>query len=176
MESVTLAVAGGIAALFVARSSIAVLLALTPPALLGLADVSIDRWILLYTFGITLIIGVVLGLAPAMPLVRDQLTDYLRDGGRSVTSSVRARRVLIVGPGRNDGCSVVRCRTARENVPGPHTQSRWSECGQCPDMASRFAVGSIQHRTAGGVLPSGARETAGRLREWSPPARRETFR
>src|SRR5262249_45573382 len=87
VESVTVATAAGIAAMFVARSGIAVLLALTPPALLQVTGVSIDRWILLYTFLLTIIIGVALGLAPALPLARGQLTDYLRDGGRSVTSS-----------------------------------------------------------------------------------------
>jgi len=96
IESVTLAVVGGVAAVFIGRSSIVILLSLTPPALLQMVGVSIDRWMLLYTFGISMVIGVVLGLAPAMPLVRGQLSDYLRDGSRSVTSSTRVRRWLIV--------------------------------------------------------------------------------
>jgi putative ABC transport system permease protein len=96
LESLTLALAAGVAAVLVARGGIAVLLAVTPPALLQMADVSIDGWILLYTFGITVIIGVALGLVPAVPLVRGHLTDHLQDGGRSVTSSARVRRMLIV--------------------------------------------------------------------------------
>src|SRR5262249_52873063 len=96
IESLTLALFAGVGGLFVAEWGIRLLLALTPPNLLQLTAVPIDRWILLYTLGLTLVTGVVLGLVPAMPAVRGQLTDYLRDGSRSVTSSTRLRQGLIV--------------------------------------------------------------------------------
>jgi len=96
IESITLASAGGIAAVLVAKSGIRVLLALTPPNLLQISSVPVDRWLLLYTLGLTLVTGIVLGLVPALPAVRGQLTDYLRDGTRSVTPSTRLRQGLIV--------------------------------------------------------------------------------
>jgi putative ABC transport system permease protein len=96
IETLTLALAGGITAMLVAKWSIRVLLVLTPPSLLQLAAVPIDGWMLLYTLGLTLITGVVLGFAPAIPSIRGELTDYLREGTRSVTSSTHLRQGLIV--------------------------------------------------------------------------------
>src|SRR5262245_39039740 len=96
IESLMLALAGGMAAMFIAKWCIGVLLALTPPNLLRLAAVPIDRWMLLYTFGLALTTGSVLGLVPAMPAISGQLTEYIRDGSRSVTSSPHLRRGLIV--------------------------------------------------------------------------------
>src|SRR5499426_3461622 len=54
-ESLLLATAGGIAAIFVARWGVAVLLALVPPTLLQTPSIPIDRWVLLYTLAISVL-------------------------------------------------------------------------------------------------------------------------
>jgi len=95
-ESLLLAAAGGIVAVFVARSSVAVLLALVPPSLLQTPSIPIDRWVLLYTLAISVLTGVVVGLAPALPAIRVDFADYLRSGTRSVTLSMPLRKGLIV--------------------------------------------------------------------------------
>src|SRR5262245_61156503 len=95
-ESLLLAIAGGIAAVFVARWGVGVLLALVPPTLLQTSSIPIDRWVLLYTLAISVLTGVVVGLAPALPAIRVDFAYYLRSGTRSVTLSMPLRKGLIV--------------------------------------------------------------------------------
>ena len=96
IESVMLALIGGIAGVVVARACLSVLLLLAPTRLLPVSGVGIDRPILLYTLGLSVLTGAVIGLIPAGPSIRLAIADYLRDGGRSVTRSVRLRQVLLI--------------------------------------------------------------------------------
>jgi putative ABC transport system permease protein len=95
-ESLMLSIAGGIAAVFIARWGVVTLLALVPPNLLQTPSIPIDQWVLLYTLAISLLTGVVVGLVPALPAIRVQFADDLRSGTRSVTSSLSLRKGLIV--------------------------------------------------------------------------------
>jgi putative ABC transport system permease protein len=95
-ESLMLSIAGGIAAVFIARWGVVTLLALVPPNLLQTPSIPIDRSVLLYTLAISLLTGVVVGLVPALPAIRVEFADYLRSGTRSVTSSLSLRKGLIV--------------------------------------------------------------------------------
>jgi len=96
IESMLLASAGGIAGILIARWGIGILVALAPANLVQIPDVGIDQWVLLYTLGISVLTGVVVGLAPAVPAVRGEAADYLRNGSRSVTRSSRLRQGLII--------------------------------------------------------------------------------
>jgi len=95
-ESLMLSIAGGIAAVFIARWGVVTLLALVPPNLLQTPSIPIDRSVLLYTLAISLLTGAVVGLVPALPAIRVEFADYLRSGTRSVTSSLSLRKGLIV--------------------------------------------------------------------------------
>src|SRR5262245_44725412 len=95
-ESLLLATAGGIAAVFAARWGVSVLLALVPPSLLQTPSIPTDRWVLLYTLAISVLAGVGVGLAPALPAIRVDFADYLRSGTRSVSLSMPLRKGLIV--------------------------------------------------------------------------------
>src|SRR5215469_6085569 len=96
VESLLLALAGGAVGILVARLGAGILLTLAPRNLVQLSGIAIDRPMLFYTAGLTLSMGVLVGLAPATPAIRLGIADYLRNGGRSVTASVRLRQVLIV--------------------------------------------------------------------------------
>jgi putative ABC transport system permease protein len=96
VESLVLSLAGGIAGVFIARLGASVLLALAPRNLVQLNAITIDRSMLLYTVGISLATGVLIGLAPATPAIRLRIAEYLRNGGRSMTASVRLRHALVV--------------------------------------------------------------------------------
>jgi len=96
IESLLLAFAGGAAGIFLARAGIGVLIALAPGNLVQLSAIAIDRPVLLYTLALSILTGVLVGLAPAMPAIRLEIAEYLRNGGRSVTASIRLRQVLIV--------------------------------------------------------------------------------
>jgi len=96
IESLLLALAGGVGGVLIARFGASILLALAPPSLVQLSGITIDRAMLLYTVGLSLATGVVIGLAPATPVIRLRIAEYLRNGGRSVTASLRLRRAFIV--------------------------------------------------------------------------------
>jgi putative ABC transport system permease protein len=96
IESLLLAAAGGIGGVFIARWSLNVLLRLAPANLLPMAGVSIDGSMLLYTFALSVATGILVGLVPAVPSVRLAVWDQLRNGGRSITASLRLRQALII--------------------------------------------------------------------------------
>ena len=56
------------------------LIALNPPDLPRLAQVSVDGKVLAFTFLTTLIVGVVFGLAPALQSSRPDLNNALKEG------------------------------------------------------------------------------------------------
>jgi len=96
VESLLLAAIGGAAAFLVALWTVSALLELTPRDLLGMREVSFDRWIFLYTFGVSMLIGLTFGLAPALTSVRGSLATYLHGANRSTTHSAGVRRWLVV--------------------------------------------------------------------------------
>jgi predicted permease len=55
-------------------------------------EFSIDPTVLLFFFGICFVTGVVFGLAPALHVSRTSLNEVLKEGGRSGSSGIRARR------------------------------------------------------------------------------------
>jgi predicted permease len=98
VESVLLAVAGGIAGLVVAAGAARLLLVLT---FAGAAFVPIDTrpapMVLAFAFGLALITGIVFGAAPAWFATRTDPIDALRGAGRSTGDhSSFARRALLV--------------------------------------------------------------------------------
>jgi putative ABC transport system permease protein len=97
-ESILLATLGGMLGLLVAIWGVQVLLGLTPKEIPRLEGVSVDRWALLFTLGVSFATGILFGLAPA--LHARKLSDPLREGARGIRSLPRVRRVrglLVVG-------------------------------------------------------------------------------
>jgi len=98
IESVVLAVAGGIAGLFVAVGAARLLLAL---AFAGTTFLPVDTrpapLVLAFAFGLALLTGIVFGAAPAWFATRTDPIDALRGAGRSTGDhSSFARNVLLV--------------------------------------------------------------------------------
>jgi predicted permease len=101
-ESVLLAGAGGIGGLLLSLWGIQILKNfLAQNALLPRGDaVSVDGWVLVFTFGISLLTGLIFGLAPGLVASKTDLNDALKEDGRRVGGSARDRRLrqaLIVG-------------------------------------------------------------------------------
>ncbi len=94
-ESVLLSVAGGVAGLLIARWSIDGLVAVLPQTQLNalpfLNNLHVDGGILAFACGLSLVTGVVFGLAPALQTARLDLQEALKEGGRSASSSGRQR-------------------------------------------------------------------------------------
>jgi putative ABC transport system permease protein len=92
-ESVLLALIGGIVGLFLAYWGVDLLLALSPAGVPRLHEVKIDAQVLLWTMLISLVCGIIFGLAPAWQGSRSNLNEALKEGGRSSTESFGKRRL-----------------------------------------------------------------------------------
>ena len=101
-ESVLLSLVGGAAGLVIAYWSVPALVAGIPQqqliAMPFLRDLGLDTGILAFSFGLSLVTGLIFGLAPALQSSRLDLNDVLKEGGRhaSGTASHRLRSALVV--------------------------------------------------------------------------------
>jgi predicted permease len=99
MESVALGLLGGALGLGLAYGAIRVLIAMAPTHLPRLSEVSIDPAVILFTFAIALVTGVLFGMIPVIKYAGPQIANALRGGGRTASQSRErheARNVLVV--------------------------------------------------------------------------------
>jgi len=92
-ESVLLAILGGGAGLLLAAWGIDALLALAPQNLPRVKDVAIDSRALLFTLSLTILTGLIFGLAPALQASKPDLNETLKDTGRGSTAGMRRKRL-----------------------------------------------------------------------------------
>ncbi|HET7563926.1 MAG TPA: ABC transporter permease [Gemmatimonadaceae bacterium] len=98
-ESIALSFIGGAIGLALAYWSVRALVAVNPSNIPRVEDLRIDGMVLLFTVVISLVTGVLFGVAPAVQMSRGDVQGTLREGGRSGSgdrSGERVRRVLIV--------------------------------------------------------------------------------
>jgi len=96
-ESVLLAVIGGLAGLGLGWLGLNALIALAPAGLPRIESLAIDRGVLAFTAGLSLVTGLLFGLAPALQTAQTEPGHSLKDGGRGVTGLGRIlRRGLVV--------------------------------------------------------------------------------
>ena len=99
LESVTLGIAGGTLGVALAYAALRVLIAAGPANLPRLDEISIDPAVLLFTFTISLVAGLLFGLIPVFKYNGPRLFGALRQGGRHASDGRehrRARNVLVV--------------------------------------------------------------------------------
>jgi predicted permease len=82
-ESILLAVLGGAAGLLVARLSLLVVRTMNPGNIPRLEEVGINGTVLAFTFGLSLLTGMLFGLAPAWRAIKLDPNSSLKSGGRS---------------------------------------------------------------------------------------------
>ena len=101
-ESLLLSLIGGILGVFLAFAGTRGLVGLLPTtqvaALPFLANLHIDMRILAFSFGLSILTGIVFGLAPAIQASRPQLAGVLKEGGRNASagSGHRLRTAFVV--------------------------------------------------------------------------------
>src|SRR5688572_26237555 len=98
-ENVLLALAGGAVGLLFAAAALKLVLALGDEFVPRAQGISLDPMVLLFTLGVSLATGLVLGLIPALQVSRPDLTDALKDSSRETTggrSHGRIRGALMV--------------------------------------------------------------------------------
>jgi len=97
-ESILLAVPGGIAGVLVAAGAVSALNAIKPLVLDRYPAIALDSTTLLFTVAVTLITGVIFGMAPAFAAARTDVQDALKAAGlthSSAKGAAKLRRVLV---------------------------------------------------------------------------------
>jgi predicted permease len=116
-ESILLSILGGAAGLFVAQLSLYVVRTINPGNIPRLEDIAINGSVLVFTFALSLITGILFGLAPVWRAIKVDLNNSLKAGGRSgqsegglyvkrhrlrgllVTSELALSLILLIGAG-----------------------------------------------------------------------------
>jgi len=91
IESLLLSLAGGVLGLLLASWAMDLLVAYGPADVPRLRDVSLDRYVLLFTFGVATLTGLVFGLAPALQASKPDPGNMLKDAGRGFSHGGRNR-------------------------------------------------------------------------------------
>jgi putative ABC transport system permease protein len=89
IESLVLSSVGGAIGLVAALWGVGLLEATLPPNLLPVPDIGVDRTVVLFALGVTLLTGIVFGLAPAWQAAKTDVNTALKDAGRSAAGGVR---------------------------------------------------------------------------------------
>jgi len=92
-ESILLAVGGGVLGLLLAKVGTSALLALSPDNIPRVNEVGINGWVLGFTFLISLLTGVLMGLAPALQASKANMNSALKEESRGGTFSRRGRQL-----------------------------------------------------------------------------------
>jgi predicted permease len=90
-ESILLSAASGAVGLLVGAWCLPAILAFSPPNIARLDETRLDGHVLLFTVFVSLVTGVLFGLAPAWQASRINLTGVLNAGGRSGAAAGRGR-------------------------------------------------------------------------------------
>jgi putative ABC transport system permease protein len=98
-ESVLISLMGGLAGLLIGMWMKDGILALAPQDVSRLSEARMDGVVLLFTFGVSVLTGVLFGVLPAWHASRGNLNTTLKEGGRTSGGSSREgmRKVLLVG-------------------------------------------------------------------------------
>jgi putative ABC transport system permease protein len=92
-ESLVLAVAGGAVGVLLGAWGLSLLLALAPEGLTRASEVSLDGWVLAFTFALSLATGVIFGLVPAWRAAGSDPQVALQEGAVRATGSRRRGRL-----------------------------------------------------------------------------------
>jgi putative ABC transport system permease protein len=99
-ESVILAIAGGVAGVVLALVLTKTIVVLMPDSTLpNEVRIGVNSYVLLFSAGLSILTGIVFGLAPAFECSRLNLVDTLKDAGRNVggrAGGTRARKALVM--------------------------------------------------------------------------------
>jgi putative ABC transport system permease protein len=92
-ESLLLSIAGGVLGLLFAQAALGPLLKLSATSVPAVFTVTLDRWVLVFTLGVSLLTGLVFGIVPALRTAKLDLRETLNEGSRGSTAGPGHHRV-----------------------------------------------------------------------------------
>jgi putative ABC transport system permease protein len=92
-ESMLLGLIGGTSGLLLASWGIGILTAMGPKTIPRLAETTIDVRVLGFTLLLSLLVGILFGLVPALQASRSTLKEALKEGGARSVTAFRGRRI-----------------------------------------------------------------------------------
>jgi putative ABC transport system permease protein len=98
-EGVLLSIVGGVLGLLLARAGVQTLIRVYPTSLPRTSEVTVDPLVLLFTLAVSIVTGLIFGLAPLMHMRADGLVTALKEGGaKGATGAARhhVRRALVM--------------------------------------------------------------------------------
>jgi putative ABC transport system permease protein len=98
-ESLLLSVFGGAAGLLLAVWGVRVLVALIPKDMPRVEEIRLDDRVVLFTLGVSVLTGILFGLAPALQAAKTDLNEALKEGERGGTEGsrrLRLRGLLVI--------------------------------------------------------------------------------
>ena len=90
-EGVALAISGGLLGLAIAKWGTAAAVAAVPRTLPRAEEIGLDGRVLLFTFAISILAGILFGLVPALKSASPKIGESLKAGGRSISGYFRSR-------------------------------------------------------------------------------------
>jgi len=137
-ESMLLSLVGGALGLALAWALVRLLVAASPQQLPRVQEITLDLRVLLFTLGVSLLTGLLFGLAPAIAATRHSLGHFLKEAGRGgaqglahnrlrgalVVAEVAFSLVLLVGAGLL-GRSFVRMLEVNPGFRPDHMVTMW---------------------------------------------------
>jgi predicted permease len=95
-ESLLLASIGALLGILLAHWGASLIASQLPGSIPRLAEANVDLRVLMFTLAVSLVTGLLFGLAPALQASRLNLTDALKEGDRGSVSRQHLRNVLVV--------------------------------------------------------------------------------
>jgi putative ABC transport system permease protein len=110
-EGMLLSFAGGTLGLLVAQATVKLIVAISPNSIPRAAEIGLDKRVLAFTIAVSVLTGIVFGLAPALQASKPDMNETLKEAGRGstgrrhilrsalVVSEVALTMVLLIGAG-----------------------------------------------------------------------------
>src|SRR5437588_3297096 len=95
-ESVLLAIIGGALGALLAAWAIPLLMAMAPPGLRNFKDVGLNGEVLAFSLGVSVVTGILFGLAPALSSSSGSPAESLKQGERGSTAGGSRRRAFLI--------------------------------------------------------------------------------
>ncbi|PYT97567.1 MAG: hypothetical protein DMG38_19100 [Acidobacteria bacterium] len=95
-ENLLLGCLGGTVAMGIGWAALKWILSLQPEGISRLIEVKLDGWVLAFTLGVSILTGILFGLAPALSVARRDLVGVLKESGKAMATGKQWLRQLLI--------------------------------------------------------------------------------